>query len=417
MTGEAGRAILRSRSNDLLLCGGRGEPRRRILQVWGRRSYGEANELRAVPHRVLPLLAITLLACAPDGEPIIVGVAGPFSQARGESMRLAAELAMSEINARGGVQGRPVALVFRDDSARAEVAVRVAEELVEMPGLVAVVGHLNSSATLAAAPIYNRDRNPVVEISPSASSPAVSAAGDYTFRICPDDGVHGARLALWAVDRLGLQSAAVIYQNDDYGRGVRTTFTQSFTALGGVVVAADPYVDELTTFEPYLRRVQRRGGSDGLMIAGTRTGAERILITLDSLSLDPIIFGGDGLTGLEASEVIDPEGAFISSAYLPDRLGPRNQEFVAAYRDAYGNRLPDHRGAGAYDIVHLLARAVEAVGTDRRAIREYLAGVGSRTPPFDGVTGAIAFDERGDVPDKEVVIGVVRNRRLVTAGQ
>jgi len=126
------------------------------------------------------------------------------------------------------------------------------------------------------------------------------------------------------------------------------------------------------------------------------------------------VLGGDGLSGLEASGV-DANGVFISAAYLPDQPAAPNQAFLDAYQQAHGDRLPDHRGAGAYDIVYLLADAIEAAGTDRTKIRDYLAGVGTITPAFEGVTGTIAFDQNGDVPNKDVIIGLVRNRRLVTA--
>ena len=78
---------------------------------------------------------------------------------------------------------------------------------------------------------------------------------------------------------------------------------------------------------------------------------------------------------------------------------------------------PDHRGAGAYDIVHILALAVAAVGTDREKVVAYLESVGNATPAYDGVTGRIAFDANGDAKEKPVAIGVVRNKLLVTATQ
>jgi branched-chain amino acid transport system substrate-binding protein len=104
----------------------------------------------------------------------------------------------------------------------------------------------------------------------------------------------------------------------------------------------------------------------------------------------------------------------LSSAYLPDRSDERNVAFVADYARAFPGQRPDHRGAGAYDIMLLLARAMDKVGADRKAIRDYLARVGRGQPPFQGVTGPIAFDGNGDVAGKTVVIGVVRDGRLVT---
>ena len=341
-------------------------------------------------------------------------MAGPFTQARGESMQLAAQLAADEINRAGGVRGLEIELVFRDDEANAERAVAIAREFYDDASIVAVIGHLTSGTTLAAAPVYNGGERPLLEISPSASNPRVSAAGPYTFCVCPTDLAHGARLASWALEQLNATRAAILYRNDPYGRGVRKVFRDQFEANGGEIVADDPYLDDLPSFEPYLRRIARRGGVQVVMVAGTRAGAERILPALDAVGISPAVMGGDGLAGIETGTV-DAEGMFISTAYLPDRPGPDNARFVEAYRAANAGRLPDHRGAGAYDIVRLLARAIEAAGTDRAALRSYVAGVGSETDAFDGVTGRIAFDEAGDVQGKDVVIGVVRGGRLVTA--
>src|SRR2546428_7335830 len=93
------------------------------------------------------------------------------------------------------------------------------------------------------------------------------------------------------------------------------------------------------------------------------------------------------------------------------------RSFVTDYARAYQGERPDHRGAGAYDAVFLLARAVDEAGAARRAIRAYLAGVGHGRAAFDGVTGTIAFDTSGDVPAKSVVIGVVRDGRLVAQAE
>jgi branched-chain amino acid transport system substrate-binding protein len=363
--------------------------------------------------RFFLFLVVSLLAsgCHREQGPVRIGVAGPFSQPRGASMRLAALQAQDEINRQGGVGGRKLELVFRDDSADPNAAVRAAEAFADDPSVVAVVGHLTSGTTLAAAAIYNGE-HPVAVISPSASAPGLTAAGPWTFVICPTDLAHGAALARFAHNQLGATTAAVEYQNDDYGRGVRNIFAADFAVAGGQVTTEDPYNDAIPTFEPYLRRIQVRGGADAVLIAGTRAGAERILATLDTVKLHPKVLAGDGVIGIEAGG--KAEGMYISSAYLPDRPGQRNAAFVQAYADHNAGQRPDHRGAGAYDIVYLLARAVGEVGTGRKALRTYLAGVGTASPAFDGVTGTIAFNADREVPAKDVVIGQVRQGRLVT---
>jgi branched-chain amino acid transport system substrate-binding protein len=232
--------------------------------------------------------------------------------------------------------------------------------------------------------------------------------------VCPTDLVHGARLAAWAAEQLGATRAAVIYLNDDYGRGIRRVFDQEFERLNGRLVSDDPYLDDLPGFVPYLERIRSRGGADVLMIAGTRAGAERILAALDTVGLRPIVMGGDGIAGLEGAGPAT-DGVLVSTAYLPDGASPRNVAFVRAYRAAYQGRDPDHRGAAAYDALYLLARAIDAAGANRERVRDYLSGVGTETPAFEGVTGSIAFDANGDVPDKEVVVGLMRGGRIVTA--
>jgi branched-chain amino acid transport system substrate-binding protein len=326
---------------------------------------------------------------------------------------MGAELAVAEINAKGGVSGRRLALVIQDDSAKPEVAVAAARVLYADSRVVAVIGHLTSAATLAAAPVYGSGRRPLAVISPSASAPSLSRAGPYVFRVCPTDVAHGTQLARFAFRRYGARSAAILYQNDEYGRGIRGTFSQEFTRLGGRLISDDPYVPEIPSFEPYLRRLRQRGGAEVLLIAGTAAAAQRILPTLDTVGLKPRVLGGDALSGLETFR--RAEGVLMSAAYLPDRPGKQNAAFVAAYRAAYPGQPLDHRGAAAYDIVYLLARGLDAVGADRRRLRDYLAGVGRASPPYEGVTGAIAFDDLGDVPGKEVVLGVVRDGHLVMA--
>ncbi len=358
--------------------------------------------------------AAAFAACGRDGSSIALGLAGPFSQARGVAMERAARLAVDEINARGGVRGRPLALVIVDDSARPERALRAAQELYGNRATVAVIGHLTSSTTLAASAVYNGGTTPLVAISPSASAPEIGTAGPYTFRICPSDEIHGVQLALWARRQLGATRAAVFYENEEYGRGVRATFAAQFDGVGGVVVESYPYVHDTPDFEPFAAHAMRVAQVDVVMVAGARGDGERLLEALRRESPTTPVVASDGMAGVEAARDL-AEGVYVSTAWLPDGTSEETRRFVDAYRRAWGGEVPDHRGAGAYDIVHLLARAIEAVGPNRERIRTYLAGVGQQSPAFDGVTGRTAFDEHGDVIGKPVAIGVVSSGRLVSA--
>jgi branched-chain amino acid transport system substrate-binding protein len=328
-------------------------------------------------------------------------------------MKQAAELAAREINARGGVAGRPLELVFADDSARGTTAVRVAQALATDPSVVAVIGHLTSAATAAALRVYGGDPAPLALVSPSASDADLSGASPYFFRVCPTDLSHGPRLAQWARQTLRARTAGIIYVNDDYGRGVRRAFAADFARLGGTVLEENPALPTTPSVEPYLSRMRLRGGVDVLVLATEATMAERALAELARLGMSWPVIGGDALAGVERAGTL-AEGVRVSAAYLPDGGGARNQAFVEAYGRAFPGQLPDHRGAGAYDIVGLLARAIEHAGADRRAVRDYLEGVGTAHPTYEGVTGTIAFDERGDVAARAAVIGVVRSGRLVT---
>ncbi|HZA97501.1 MAG TPA: ABC transporter substrate-binding protein, partial [Gemmatimonadales bacterium] len=219
---------------------------------------------------LVALLIFALGACDLSRDPIRIGLAGSLSDAVGIPMKRAAELAVEEINRQGGIRGRPLELIPKDDYSDADSAVFVATDLYEAQ-VSAVIGHLFSGPTLAAAPVYNGGPDPVAAISPSSSSPDVSTAGDYTFRICPSDLAHGAALARWVHDTLGLERGAVLYLNDQYGRGVRQTFVRDFIRRGGELIAIDPYLGEDPEVSPYLDRLVKLGRAQFLVVAGNRS--------------------------------------------------------------------------------------------------------------------------------------------------
>lgn len=349
-----------------------------------------------------------MTACRSTSGPVLIGLAGPFTDPVGAPMKRAAELAVEEINAQGGVAGRPLQLVERNDFANSDSAVFVATDLYNA-GVAAVVGHLYSGQTLAAAPVYNGGEEPVAAISPSSSSPDVSGAGRYTFRLCPSDLAHGAALARWIRNRLGLERGVVLYLNDDYGRGVRETFVEEFTRLGGELLSIDPYLGDTPDVGVYLDRLAKSGRAQFIVVAGNRGDAEEILRQARGRKLTMPVLGADGLEGIEEAGAL-AEGVYVSQAYLPSIARPGNRRFVDAYRRKYSDAgLPNQPAAATYDAIYLLRAVIARAGTRRDAIRDALAEVGKGAPAFEGVTGRVVFDSLGDVPASEVHIGVVHD--------
>jgi branched-chain amino acid transport system substrate-binding protein len=369
------------------------------------------------PRLATAVLAALLLACRGSGEgPVLIGVAGSFSDPIGTPMQLAAELAAEEINASGGVAGRPLELVVRDDYADPDSAVFIAGDLYQS-GVSAVIGHLFSGTTLAAAPVYNGGEDPVAAISPSSSSPEVSSAGDHTFRVCPSDLAHGAALAQWVRERLELDRGAVLYLNDQYGRGIRQTFVEQFVRLGGHLESVDPYLGDKPDVGPYLDRMLRNRNIQFLVVAGNRGEAEEVLRQARRRGLTVPVLGGDGLEGIEGAGAL-AEGVYLTSSYFPNLPTSANRKFVDAYHRKYpGAGMPNQPAAATYDAVYLLRDVIAQAGTDRQSVRRALAGVGSATPAFQGVTGVVAFDAAGDVPDQNVYIGKVHGGEIEVANR
>jgi branched-chain amino acid transport system substrate-binding protein len=354
-----------------------------------------------------------LVACS-SSKPITVGLAGAFDDPVGRPMKLGAELAIEEINAAGGVNGRPIELLERNDYGNADSAVVAAAELYRSRA-VAVVGHLFSGTTLAAAPVYNGGANPIVAISPSSSAPEMSQAGPWTFRVCPSDNEHGEALARWIRERLGLSRGTVLYLNDPYGRGVRQRFAAEFTRRGGEIMAQAPYLGTEPDVGVYLDRMQRDGGSQFIVDAGNRSEAEAILRQAHARGINLPLLGADGLEGIEQAGAL-AEGVYETLAYLPQLETAANQRFVAAYKSRYPDEpLPNQPAAASYDALHILAQVMRRHGTGRAQIRDGLLEVNLQHP-YDGVTGRIAFDSLGDVPTREVYVAVVRNGALRLAG-
>lgn len=354
--------------------------------------------------KLLSIFCLALAACGPERQPVVLGAAGPWDANYGLMNRRGIELALEELNAAHPDQ--PITVDFQNDSGSGTRAAQVAQAFVDNPEIVAVIGHVTSGAMVAAAKVYDGH---LAAVATTASSPDLSGISPWAFRVISSDSANGIEIARWAA-RKRIARAAILYENNSYGRGLADAFR---TAFRGEVVTMDPIAEGGTqNLEPHvahLRRVQPQL----VFVAGTEESGIAVLREARRQGLQSFFVGGDGWTGILADTAAS-EGAYVGAPFSASDPRPRAQEFVAAFRKRYGQE-PDGNAALAYDATYLLAEAVREVGADRRQVHEYLRGLrGGRR--FDGVTGAIAFTESGDAENKQIVMTrAVRGTLMVEA--
>jgi len=204
----------------------------------------------------------------PAQQPILFGVAAPFtgsSAQYGVQIRMGAEQAQREINAAGGINGRPVKLVYEDDGGAQTEANKVALKLAGNSDVVAVVGHFNSSCSLAGRGIY-RDAN-LLMFSPGSTNATVTLDHPNVFRNIFTDAFQGQSLAELVKNKLGYTKVAILHDNDDYGKGLSDFFEMRAGQIELDVVDRKAYDRETTDFRPLLQAISRRR-PQAIVIAG-----------------------------------------------------------------------------------------------------------------------------------------------------
>ena len=370
---------------------------------------------RPLMRRSIPLLVLVLAACNGDhgdgasaSDSVAIGLAANVGRGQMTSVQRGAELAVEHLNARRPRTAAPFTL--RTVPLSLTGAVEIATALRDDHSVVGVVGHTESGGTLEAAPIYadaeHGEAHAVVAISPTATSPILSGRSRWLFRVCPSDIAASQAAARYARDSLGARRAVIMYRNDLYGREWSRAFTAAFRASGGEVVRRDPHFTGMAEWDAYAAYI-RQLAPDIVLFPGSNADAEPFIRALRAEGVRTPVLGGDAVSELEA-KAAEFGGTFYTSFFLPRRpVGEPGQAFVSAYRKRYGNTLPDQRAALSYDAAMVIGEAVLAAGTDRKAIRDYIAGIGSARPSMQGATGPIAFDERNDVVGKPVAISAV----------
>lgn len=358
------------------------------------------------------LVLLTLSACSPaapeETGPIKIGFIGPLTggiASIGTVMRNAAAMRVKEINDAGGINGRPIELVIEDGKCTGTDAASAAQKLVSVDTVVAIHGGECSGETLAAAPIT--EAAGIVLLSPISSSPDVSQAGDFVFRNYPSDALKTVAMARYFKDK-GHKKIAVISENTDFCMAFVDSLKQE-VGTDVEIIFNEVVEPETKDFRSLMTRLKDQefdiffsnanlATSMGLMVQQFREqGFTQPILSHDVGEVPEIV----QIAGKNA------EGFMVIN--LPE-IGAETP-FGKKYTAAYGK--PESAmafAAHSYDAISLLAQAIEEVGTDGEAMRDYFNAMGS----YSGEAGTFRFDENGDALGYNYALRQIKDGVFVT---
>ena len=366
---------------------------------------------------------VSVLGCSSQPE-VRVGVAGPLTgnaAAFGEMIRRGAELKAKEINAAGGVNGMKLTLIFGDDAGTEKEARAVATRFATDRRILAVVGHFNSSCSLAGKPIYAE--NGIVELSPGSTNVSVCEGSDWTFRNLYRDDFQGEFIAKYIKNVLTeLQSVGVLFDNDDYGRGLKDAFTAEAEMIGLNIVAAEAYDRDNTDFKAQLTSIKAKD-PDAIFVSGLYSQAALIVKQAREAGITAQFFGADGVDSPDFLEIAGTaaEGTYLTTPFTFGAGGEEALKVAQAFETEFGVP-PDTWAALTYDAVGMIAEAIEKtynkevlLSENRKAIRDHLASLDTPEEGYKGITGLTYFDKNGDTLNKPAYVKIVKDGKFTTA--
>jgi branched-chain amino acid transport system substrate-binding protein len=366
-----------------------------------------------VPLGLLIVLGAGSLASCSGQKPLRVGFAAQLSGVQGElgvQERNGVQLAVEEVNAAGGIDGRPIDLIVKDDLGTAEGARTADRELLDA-GVAAVIGHATSQATLAGLTVTDPAR--VVMLSPTATTPELSGRDDYFFRVV-QAGIAPSQFAEHLGGRLGQKRVAVIYDTDNagYSTGYLRAFLDKFRSLGGRMAAEASFSSRAQPdFMPLVARL-RASDPDGLLVIAsdidTALIAQRTRLMGWQIPLSTTAWAQTETLINDGGKAVEGMQIEISSAASLSPKTPRYLTFLSRYRARFG-QTPSFGAVAGYDSAQVLAAALRKTDGKAQDLPQALLGIKN----FQGLNDVFSFDAHGDV-DRPIHFGVIRDGTYVS---
>jgi branched-chain amino acid transport system substrate-binding protein len=365
---------------------------------------------------IILLLALTvtlLTGCggsATNANEIKIGINYELSgkvATYGQSSVQGIELAIEQINAAGGINGKKIVPVKYDNKSDPAEATTLASKLMTQDKVLAILGPATSGSFKATIPVALKNKIPVASGSATADDVTVDASGvkEYAFRICFNDSYQGTAMANYALNNLSKKKAVVIMDSSsDYGKGLAANFVKTFETGGGTIVAQEAYVAGDTDFNAILTKIKGQD-FDVIFIPGYYNEAGLIIKQARAQGIDVPVLGADGFdspTLLELAGADALNDVYFSNHYSSLDKDPSVQKFIADFKAKY-NKEPDAFNALGYDLAKFVADGIaRSEKLDGESVKNALAA----TKDFAGVTGSFSVDENHNPVKAIVVIGL-----------
>ncbi|MGE3107802.1 MAG: ABC transporter substrate-binding protein [Phycisphaerales bacterium] len=327
----------------------------------------------------------------------LTGSEATFGQSTDRGIRLAIE----DLNAAGGLNGKQFKLITYDDKGDSNEAGKAVTRLISKDKVSAVLGEVASGLSLAGGAVCQEQGVPM--ISPSSTNPRVTEGRDMVFRVCFTDDQQAAAIAKFVRENLKLTKAAILFeQTSPYSKGLRDDFTKAFVAGGGTIVSDQPYSKGDQEYSAQLTSI-REAKPEILFVPGYYTEGGNIALQARKLGLTIPLIGGDGWDSEQFAEIGKDavEGCYYSNHSAPDQPDSNIGPFIEKYKAKYEGQTPDALGGLGYDAMMVLADAMKrASSLEGKDLAKAIAD----TKGYKGVSGTITIDAKRNARKPIVIV-------------
>ena len=340
-----------------------------------------------------------------ESNNVVIGGVFPLTGAvsvYGVECKNGIDLAIEEINAAGGVDGKQIVLISEDDEGSPDKSVNAFQKLTTKDGVKIIIGSLTSGCTKAMT--QRAQAMQVLQVAPAATATDITDAGNYIFRACFIDPFQGTVGGKFSIETLGARKAAMLYDiGNDYSVGLMENFEKTFVSMGGQIVAKESYATNDKDFNAQLTKI-KNSGCDVLYLPDYYGTVALIAKQARAQGIDVPLVGADGWDGLTSNAGDEVLNGYYSNHYAVDSDSPAVQKFVNAFRAKY-NKDPNSFAALGYDSLYMIRDAIARAGSnDSTAVRDAL-----EQTQGDYVTGRLSFDEKRNPIKAAVMLEMIRD--------